>query len=479
MSDHRVSSPPICAPTRGIAAGRALALRFLGALLLLATSPVALAAHTELRWSRPADGDTLLSAPTEIRLRFSSPVEALYTGLTLLGPDGTPIALPQLSAADGQREFAVELPERMPAGSYTVQWRTVAADGHVIEGSFGFSVEAQPHDPAEVAPAPPPPTPVEPPAMPPTVPGFAAAESPLGVSVRFLHFAALLGLIGAVVFRLVILGRLPANPHPVPGSEVAATRTRRVAGIALGLLAVVIVGRLWLQSMALHGAENAWSSEHLTRMLGATVWGRAWLLQVGAALLVLLGLLIARTRDRPGPGWLLVLLGVLGLAAVPGLSGHAATVEGIAWVAVLNDALHVLGAGAWLGTLALLLLAGLPAVLRAGRTRAASVATLVNRFSPVALGAAALVVLTGVVNALLHFNAPAELWTTQYGRVLLLKLAVLLPVLGLGAYNWRVVRPSLGSEVATAQLQRSARAEISIGVVVVLVTAMLVALPRP
>ena len=57
--------------------------------------------------------------------------------------------------------------------------------------------------------------------------------------------------------------------------------------------------------------------------------------------------------------------------------------------------------------------------------------------------------------------------------------ALLAGVAALGFYNWRRVLPTLGDDAATHRLRRSARVELGLGLVVLLVTAVLVALPTP
>ena len=104
---------------------------------------------------------------------------------------------------------------------------------------------------------------------------------------------------------------------------------------------------------------------------------------------------------------------------------------------------------------------------------------MVRAFSPVALAGSGLAAVTGLTSALFHIGAPADLFGTTYGRMLLVKLALLVVVGGIGFYNWRRVLPTLGDAAAAAHLRRSARMEIAFGVAVVLVTAILVALPTP
>jgi putative copper export protein len=213
-------------------------------------------------------------------------------------------------------------------------------------------------------------------------------------------------------------------------------------------------------------------------MLARTVWGWGWLLQLGAALAAAAAFALARRGT--GAGWAAAALAALGLAFTPALAGHAAAAPRLTALAVLSDGLHVLGAGGWLGSLVVVLGAGVPAALALGPgRRGAAVAALVDAFSPTALACAGLTAGTGLLAAWLHVGRLAALWGTGYGRTLLVKLAVLSLVAGTGAYNWRRVRPALGDDAGTARLRRSAAAELAVGALVLLATAVLVATPTP
>ncbi|HEV2150195.1 MAG TPA: CopD family protein, partial [Longimicrobiaceae bacterium] len=123
---------------------------------------------------------------------------------------------------------------------------------------------------------------------------------------------------------------------------------------------------------------------------------------------------------------------------------------------------------------------GIPAAVGAAPGgRGAALAALVRAFSPVALIGAGTAAATGVVSALFHLGAPAELWATAYGRALLVKLALLALAAAAGAYNWRRVTPALGREGADRRLRAAVGAEVGLGVLVVLATALLVGLPTP
>jgi putative copper export protein len=62
---------------------------------------------------------------------------------------------------------------------------------------------------------------------------------------------------------------------------------------------------------------------------------------------------------------------------------------------------------------------------------------------------------------------------------LAVKLAALVLVGALGAYNWRVIQPSLARPEAERRLVRSARLELLSGLLLLAATAVLVALPLP
>lgn len=455
-------------------------------LPLLFLFPTQVLAHSALRSSSPASGAHLSEAPRELRFRFSEPVELALARIALVGPDGAEVGLGTLQrAADSAALLIAPIRGALSAGTYTVQWQIAGADGHPVRGEYSFMIspgaaglatDPGPTAPGQTAP---------PAAHHRDAMSFPSGErfdsnSPLYVAVRWLTFVGLLGLIGAATFRLLVLP-LAARQAGSAVPMLLGSASRRAARIGLGMAAVVALAallRLYAQSYALHGASEAWNAELASALLWRTTWGWGWLLQALGAGLALVGFAGAMRGARAG--WGLAAAGALALAFTPGLSGHAAASEELAPVAVLADGLHVLGAGGWLGSLLLVVLAGVPAAMgldSAARGRA--VADLVNAFSPTALLFAGTVVATGVFAAWIHMGSLADLWESGYGRTLLLKLVVLSVVFGTGAYNWLRVKPALGTEEAAGRLRRSAALELAVGVLVLGITAALVATSPP
>lgn len=115
------------------------------ASLLLAAN--AAQAHTHLESSIPSNGSKV-AAPTAIELRFSG--AARVTALTL---QQTGVAAKALAPLPATATKVVSVPvSGLAAGSYTVTWRVAGEDGHVMSGTFQFTVD--PAAPAAAAPAP-------------------------------------------------------------------------------------------------------------------------------------------------------------------------------------------------------------------------------------------------------------------------------------------------------------------------------------
>src|SRR6185503_18445170 len=171
---------------------------------------------------------------------------------------------------------------------------------------------------------------------------------------------------------------------------------RRLGESALILLLPASLTRLYAESAAMHGAERALDSAMLRAMVTSTSWGIGWLIGAAGVLVTALGLFIAR---RNNAGWSIANIGALGLVVAPALTGHAAASDSYT-LAVTVDTLHVLGAGAWLGTLLVVLLVGVAGVRRwrmasASESSGPQIAALFHAFHPVALACASLVLASG------------------------------------------------------------------------------------
>lgn len=117
------------------------------AIVSAAAGVVALAAwtapfHLHLVKSVPAADATVTAAPDSLRLWFSQVPELGVTTVKLTGPGAAAVALAPLAKGDSSLVVAA-VKGKMAAGAYTVAWRTMAKDGHVARGTYGFKVGAK------------------------------------------------------------------------------------------------------------------------------------------------------------------------------------------------------------------------------------------------------------------------------------------------------------------------------------------------
>ena len=494
---------------------RGVLTTLIAAIALTMSTSGSASAHGKLKGSNPAAGAHLASVPASLRLDFSESPELTFTTIRLQTAAGRAIALTAPAyAADSKRSIVVRVAESMIAGTYVVMWQIAGDDGHPVRGRFNFVVAPGAEgigvvpvaegrgDSVGVAATPP----HDMSAMhhdPVTMPqgdGFGA-ESPAYVIVRWIGFGALLIVVGAAAFRAFVLRRLRTNDDPAARAEeramVDATEhgAARLGLLAAILLAVILGFRLFAQSYAMHGAGRSLDIVLVWQMIRSTTWGAGWMLQLIGVLLAGTGFYGARsasrravatpvqspaTTRRPSTSswWGLASVGAVACAFSPALSGHASSAPRFRALAVMADGLHVLAASSWLGTLAVVLVAGIAAArLQSAERRGSLVRSLITTYSPVALVAAGVATVTGVFAAWLHVGTIPNLWGTRYGITLLIKLGVLGVVALTGFYNWRFVQPRLGTDESTGKLQRSARIEVAVAVLVLLVTAVLVASP--
>jgi putative copper export protein len=276
---------------------------------------------------------------------------------------------------------------------------------------------------------------------------------------------------------------------PGDGASAIMGIERRVASLGLastGVLAVAWILRMAVQVMAFRDPfVPLWDDVSL--LLFEVFWGTVWMAQGGVLVLLTAALWLARRRSSaneptphdaspvPSLAWSAAALLVVGLSATLALSGHAVGVDSGRALAVTADVVHTLAAGSWIGSLAV--------ILTVGRTNGAEGPTIfgaqIRSFSPMALVSGIALVSMGVVLAWTHLHAVSDLWTLPYGRILSAKVALVLVIFGLGAWNWRRGLPDCDTPDGAQAVRGRATWEVSLALGVILLTAVLVHSPKP
>jgi len=451
---------------------------------LLTAPAIAVAGYGPVA-AEPAPGSRVEEAPASVRLVLPTRVEERFLGLTVAGPDGEVVSGPP--SRDPRDPRAVTAPVSAPGrGVLTVTWRVLSEDGHGAGDSYAVGLR--------------------------TAPGEVGAPSVvrsdhgvLPVAARLLALVGPLGLIGLLALAAgVVAPAVRAGGIVVPGEGVAVAdgfRDRAAAALAPS-------ARSWWRAwwvlmgcaaagLALLPPATLWvlreGPGQLGPLIGGTRFGEAWRAQAAGLLIAAAAAVVvrrsrggARLPDGPGVAVALGAGAVLALAAIS-WGGHASA-GADATVNIVIDFIHSGATAAWIGGLLGLAVLVAPAVARleAGdRVRLA--ASVVVRFSALAMVAVAVLVVTGVYRALAEV-ALGDLLDTAYGRVLLVKLGLFAVLLVGGAYNRMVIHPRLeraalgldpGDRGAAAALRISVRAELAVAGVLLVTVAVLVSLPPP
>jgi copper transport protein len=459
------------------AATTTLMRRTLGALAIVVAALVALvalagpaAAHASLDSSDPPSGAVLAQSPTQISLRFDEAVDIALGAIRLYDGTGHELDVGAAHHPSGDDTQVAVSTDSLPKGAYVVSWRVVSADSHPVNGAFTFQVGTgnAVSDPGLVG------------RLLSEDGGNPAAGAVLGVA-RFVSYAAIAVLVGGLVLLVVVW---PAGRR--------RRRVRVLLWITLG--AGVVAGAVAIAAQAPYASGRAlsdalkpgeWSQVLRTRS------GRAWGLRV--ALFAAAGALLLVTLDRLRARWwqLTGIFAGLGLLILVAAGGHGTTGR---WAAVgfLATIAHVGAMAVWVGGLVVLLVG----VLR--EPDAGGAVDRTRRFSPVAFGAVAVIVASGVVQAYRQVGSIDALRETEYGRLLLIKTGVVVALVAVAWWSRRLLpqAPVPASPVAAgaavlddplapapaavaARLRRRLRitvgAEVALAAVVLAVTSILVA----
>jgi copper transport protein len=377
-------------------------------LVLLATPAFA---HAVLLQTLPGEGAVLTSPPKTVTLRYSEPVEASLGAVRIYDSNGNRVDSGTINEpAPDTVQVAVP---RLRDGAYVVTWRVISSDSHPVQGSFTFQV------------------------------GLAAnatSREVVGLATRLLHQQggdATLGVVNGVVRGALftgialLIGAVAFGALVWPGAW-GLRRTRQLVwggwGLTVGAtVAGVVVQGPYGAGLTLSDVTNL----DLVRQVLDTNYGHMALLRLAA---LALSVPVLRHAAREVPRWwnpAAVVLAVT-VASTLSLAGHARTGT-LTFLALPADVVHVLAMGVWLGGLAVLSVAVFP------DRRVDDLRNVVPRFSGLAFGCVAALVVTGGFQAWRQVRSLDALRNTDYGQILLIKLLIVLFLVAVAALSRQIV----------------------------------------
>jgi copper transport protein len=452
--------------------GRLTLLVLLAALAAALMLPGSAFAHAVLTAASPEATGVVTTAPAQVALTYSEPVEPRFAIISVTDAGGHQevAGSPRRSPANAN-QIAVPL-QRIPQGWYLVYWRVISADGHPVRGAFTFAVGPSPGPPPQFA-----------------IPSLSeTAATPSLVTARWVAFLAIMAALGLFVFRTIIARPLV---RLVPGVSLRGVSIALIVALGVALLAIPVYLALSTAQFALRPVTDLGA---LIPVMRASAFGRALIdLEIVVALFALAAL-ICLAVDRPAravrsSAELMALVGALlagaGLMLVPGLSGHPSQTSPRGLYLAL-DWLHLTAGSIWIGGLVGLLLLW----WRVGaERRVAALGRVVPRFSRVAFGSVMLLLASGTVVSILRLPTLGSLWQTTYGIAILVKVGLLLGAMALAAVNLARTRPrlvaaaarkdaALGTGAATL-LRRLVTGEVAIVVGIIFAASILSSVPPP
>lgn len=402
------------------------------ALVALALGAGPALAHAGLVSSDPADGAVLDTPPDRILLTFSEPPDLTLSTMGMLDATGAEVALqdPEAAPGEGGRQVALEPIEALGDGVYTVTFRVVSrTDGHLTGGSIAFGVGAVKGD-------------VVPTASAPTENPWPSALSVIG---KTLLYVGLILIFGAAVVGMGAFG------GEVPGRRVLLPLAGVAALVGAGLM---LVAEARSVGAGIGTITRADAGEPFLRLI---------------VVCVIVAIVAAIAGFRGGGLWLVGAGEAAALAMlVRATGGHA----GGQPLQVVLQWIHFMVVAVWVGGFTLLLL-----LLRARRRSSPPVAEA-HAYSSLAGYALVVVVVSGVVRAIDEldgWSGITKALDTSYGTTLVIKVAIVIALIGLGTLNRFRAIPHLyeGSPL----LARLVGVEVVTAVAIFGVTATLTGLP--
>lgn len=389
-------------------------------------------AHGYIVRAIPEDRSTLQRPPTRLQYWFSEDLESRFSEVNLRDQSGTIIATGGVDERNGTL-LSLQVPPELADGAYIVELRPAfASDGHVVAESRVFFVGK------EVG----------------GVEGQAADQNaiPLEVVWRALMTIANMLIFGVtVLYAVVLFPAWSSKQYPAGGLPPRVMRRLRNTLIgAVGLAFVANIIALLQQSMVFFNAsaiqvieQNLWQVVQIGSRFG-DVWTFRMVLLIFTVVLIFVSeyyrdMMPQLTRGIwSGLAWMGALL--IGLTMV---TSHAAGSLLLPWIAIGANWLHVLAVAFWVGGIMALVLI-LPVALEPyqGNQRRQALIVVMSRFSRIVVWMVAIVIITGIYNALNWFITPNDLATT-YGSSLVIKLIMVALLLWVGALHHIALRPHL------------------------------------
>lgn len=377
--------------------------------LMMSISGGSVSAHANLLQSEPPANAVLPSAPGEIRIWFTEPLEAEFSKIVLRDQNGN-IVETQTSHVDPTDPTQIYMiPGPLPDGLYTVAWRALSsADGHATIGSYAIIIGTSR-------------------GIINTAPSTADNVPADGTFIRWANLMSLAIGVGGIGFLLFVWK--PAIGNTQPAIERRIHIIIWIGWVFIGITGFLVILGQYAQATGTPLLSGI-NSESLNGLVAGTRFGHLWLARM--ALWAGLGgaLWFARTDE-----WFLWVALIIGgaILAINSVFSHASAALDLN-ISVGADWLHLAAMALWVGGLVQFCNVMIP-LRKLPKDSTLRLSNLVGHFSNFARVSVAVLTVTGLYSAWLEVGSLDALLTTTYGQLLIIKLVLVIPVIAIAAVN--------------------------------------------
>ncbi|MEK4972709.1 copper resistance CopC/CopD family protein [Niallia sp. FSL R7-0648] len=413
-------------------------------------------AHAYITNSNPSENEILKTAPEKVYIEFNEKIQTGFKILNVLNSSGERVDKKNVVInPDTEKSMEVDLKSDLPNDIYTVEWRVVSADGHSVSGMIPFSIGELPDGAA------------------------FPTQQDNGNLVSFISTMINKGFlyIGFSIYMGLLLFYTIWYRNEKLSAKLVK-RTKKISIIAVLFLAISIISSLVIQTQSYAGVSLLASIKpsNLMETLTSTKEGIIWIVQMILLAILFLAQRFIWTKEAylERKHWIIPGLAFIGIMLSKAFLGHPSS-SPYETVAIVLDFFHLIAASIWLGGMIVIILFLREGIFaKEGEGHDLYWATM-ERYSLWALITVAVLAISGAINASLLIPDFQSLVSTAYGKVLLIKIGLLVLMLIFGAYHL-VSRLLLRKKDF---YKKSIKMEITLGILILLVTTAFTQIQTP
>lgn len=418
--------------------------------LCLVLFPSLATAHAYIIKSTPYENEILNQIPKKVSIVFDESIQASFNSIEVFDSKGNRVDQNN-GRIDPKNPSMIEtgLGSNLPDDTYSIKWRVVSSDGHPVEGVIPFQIgkENQNQDSS-------------------TVSNHTTGYTPKMdlIIIRWLQYISNACLVGVLFLYLFVL------PKDIVENAGLSKTHSKLINLSLMTLFISILLSLPLQATIESGVSwsRVISISVLRDMLAYTQFGEIWIIQItGLFFLLISTYLLLKSKFNSLWMWISFILGI-GLLLSKSYTSHAASSTNV-FLTIPIDFIHLLSASIWIGSLI-----GIVALVPFSRqmdTRTLFLETIRN-FSKWGILLVIILSVTGFIGSLSYIPNLRTLLTTNYGRVLLGKVLLLIIMIVFASFNF-----IKGKQSREKGVPATLWGELVTGLIVIVLSVLLTNLP--